>query len=210
MKAQVTGTDFELPPEGLTIGRCYRVIDLGTQEKKYNNNVDYKRQILVSFELPLHMMEIDGEPQPMAISKKYTLSFNKKANLRIDMEAWYGKKFNDKDIENSEGFDPAKILGRPCQINIVYSEDGNYANISGLMPLAAGQKCPDQINPSFIFDLDEFDRDKWDQLSEKMQGWIVKSPECQKVLGTGQPEQHNAEMASVNVPDGFDDLDIPF
>ncbi len=206
MKAQVTGSDFEKPPAGLTIGRCYRVVDLGTQESVYKGNTSYKRQILISWELPSHMAEFDDKEQPMAISKKYTLSFNGKASLRKDMEAWYGMKFNDKDIENSDGFDPEKVLGKPCQINIVHSDDGNYANIAGLMPLAEGQKCPEQINPSFIFDLDAFDRDKWDALSEKMQQWIVKSPEAQEVLGKGKPEQEADEAPD----DGFDDLDIPF
>ena len=208
MKAQVTGSDFELPPAGLTIGRCYRVIDLGTQEKTYKDKVSYVHQLLVSFELPLHMMEIDDREQPMAISKKYTLSFGSKANLRIDMEAWYGKKFNDKDIENSGGFDPEKILGKTGQINITHSDCGKYANISGLMPLAEGQTCPEQFNPLFIFDLDNFNRDKWDTLSENMQGWIVKSKECQEALGMGQPEKapENAE----HIDDGFEDIDIPF
>lgn len=211
MRAEVTGSgDFELPKAGLTIGRCYKVVDLGTQEKKFKGNVDYKRQIMVHFELPGQMMEIerDGakEQVPMMVSKKYTLSFNKKAALRKDMEAWYGKKFNDKDIENSGGFDPSKILGRPAQIliEINESDNGTYANIGGLMPLAEGQTCPEQINPSFIFDLDEFDRAKWEQLSEKMRTWIAKSPEAKKVLG----EDQEREPEQPAIDDGFDD--IPF
>ena len=196
------GGSFELPKEGLTIGRCYRVIDLGTQENKFKSEVSYKRQILVMFELPHQLMDYDGEQMPMSISKKYNLSFNSKSNLRKDMEAWYGKKFNDKDIEQSGGFDPSKVVGKSAQILIEHSIDGNYANIAGLMPLAEGQTCPEQVNPSFVFDLDEFDRDKWDTLSEKMKQWIAKSPEAQKALGNGQPEQSNAAV----VDDGFDSL----
>lgn len=212
MRAEVGGgNDFELPKAGLTIGRCYSIIDLGTQEKKYKGNVDYKRQILVGFELPNQLIKIekDGEKikMPMVISKKYTLSFNKKAALRLDLEAWYGKKFNDKDIENSGGFDPSKILGLPGQILIDINEADNgntYANIRGLMPLAEGQVCPEQVHPSFIFDLDEFDRAKWEQMSEKMRSWIAQSPEAKKVLGEGQ--EREPEQPAID--DGFDD--IPF
>jgi len=208
MRAETSGSgDFENPKEGVTVGRCYRIVDLGTQEQKYQGNVNYKRQILVSFELPLLTMELDGEKIPMAISKKYTLSFNGKASLRKDMEAWYGKKFNDKDIEASGGFDPTKILGKPGQILIEHNESQGktYANVAGLMPLAEGQTCPDQVNESFVFDLDEFDRDKWDSLSEKMRSWIAKSPEAKKALGEGQPEKDNPAVV-----DDFEDLDLPF
>ncbi len=204
MKAQVGSGDFEKPPEGVTQFRCYRIVDLGTQEKTYKGDVSYVRQILITHELPQHMKEFEGETLPMSISKKYRLSFNKKAALRLDMEAWYGKTFNDKDIENSGGFDPTKILGRPGLMTIKYSEDGQYANIASMMNVPEGTTVPDQINPSFIFDLDEFDREKWDLLSQKMQSWIAKSPEAKEVLGTdSKPEQQQAP-----IDDGFDD--IPF
>ena len=140
----------------------------------------------------------------MSISKKYRLSFNKKAALRLDMEAWYGKTFSDKDIENSGGFDPAKILGRPGLMTIKYSEDGQYANIASMMNIPEGTVVPEQINKSLIFDLDEFDRTIWDELSQKMQTWISQSPEAQEVLGEGKkPEQQQAP-----IDDGFED--IPF
>ncbi len=215
MRAEVGSGDFQKPPEGLTIGRCYRVIDLGTQEKKYKGNVDYCRQLLVHFELPMHMIDVETDEgvkrMPMSASKKYRLSFNAKAALRKDMEAWYGKKFNDKDIEAAGGFDPSKILGRPGQILIEHN--GDYANIEGLMPLAQGQTCPDQFNESFIFDLDEFDPAKWEQLSQKMQQWIAKSPEAQEVLkahyGNTQSQQQQSEAPQQpSIDDGFDD--IPF
>lgn len=213
MRAEIGSGSFEKPPAGLTIGRCYRVIDLGTQEKKYKSKVDYCRQILIDFELPSHMMEVETDEgvkmMPMSASKKYRLSFNAKAALRKDMENWYGKKFNDKDIEQAGGFDPSKILGRPGQILIEHSDDGQYANITGLMPLAEGQTCPDQINESFIFDLDEFDNVKWESLSQGMQQWIAKSPEAQQILQAqyGQQKESDAPQQPA-IDDGFDD--IPF
>ena len=201
MKAEVSGGgDFQNPKPGVTIGRCYGVIDLGTQMTSYGA----KHKILIQFELPTQLMERDDEKVPMMVSKQYTLSFNSKANLRKDMEAWYGKKFNDKDIEQSGGFDPSKVVGKPAQLLLEENDTGDkvYINIATLMPLAEGQSCPEQVNPSFVFDLDEFSLDKWDTLSEKMKQWIAKSPEAQQALGNGQPEQANEAV----VDDGFNDL----
>ena len=209
MKAQTGGgEDRELPPTGLTIGTCIKVIDLGTQERKYNEKTKNERKILVMFELPKHRIEIDGKDLPMAISKKYTLSFNRKSTLRKDMEQWYGKKFDDKQIEASGGFDPSKILGRPAQIMITHNvtQTNTYANIEGLMPLADGMPAPEQENPSVLFDLDEFDQNVWDSFSEGMQKWIGKSPEAAAILerGTSKPD------STTNPDDDFDPDDIPF
>ena len=206
MKAGVKG-DFELPPEGITIGRCYRVIDLGTQESKYKDKTNYNRQILVVFELPKCTMEIENdagekEVKPMSISKRYNLTFGQRASLRKDMESWYGKKFNDKDIQQSGGFDPEKIIGKAGQIQIQHNE--SYANVINLLPLAEGQECPEQINPTLFFDLDAPDQDTWNKLSEGMQTWIAKSPEgAQFISKTSPGTTHEAPP-----DDGFDD--IPF
>ena len=204
------GEDRELPPAGLTIGTCIKVIDLGTQERKYQEQVKHNREILVMFELPKHRikLEVDGVEKdlPMAISKKYTLSFNKKATLRKDMEQWYGKKFDDKQIEAAGGFDPSKILGRPAQIMITHNETpkATYANIEGLMPLADGMPAPEQENESVLFDLDEFDINTWESFGEGMQKWIGKSPEMAAILdrmnGSSAPAAPAADIPEDDIP----------
>ena len=205
MRATVSGGggDFKLPEEGLTVGRCVRVIDLGTQERVWSGKTSHIRQIFVSFELPDRLVEFDGEEVPSLLSKKYTLSFNEKANLRKDLEQWYGKKFNDADIEASGGFDPSKILDRPAQIMITHSTGNNgktYANISGLMPLAKNMPIAERHHDLLLLDLDEFDQSVYDSLSENMQEWIAKSPEYQQATMGGS--------SSEPADDPFDD--IPF
>ena len=202
MKAQTGGDQTrENPPAGLTVGRCIKVIDLGTQETMFGG----KHQIFVYFELPKHRIEIDGEDLPMAISKKYTLSFNKKARLRQDLEQWYGKKFDDKQIDASGGFDPSKILGRPAQIMITHDENNGkvYANINGLMPLPDGAEAPAQENPSELFDLDDPDWDVFDSFGRGMQDWIAKSPEFQAL-----PQRQPAAPVESGEKEDYDD--IPF
>ena len=210
MKAPTSGGgDFELPPAGLTVGTCFKVIDLGTQEGSYKGKPKLNHQILVAFELPKHRMQFekDGVEKdlPMSISKRYNLTFSAKARLRQDMEQWYGKKFDDKQIEASGGFDPSKILGRPAQIMIVHSEDGKYANIEGLMPLAEGMAAPDQENPSVLFDLDDIDWDIWDSFTDGMQSWIGKSPEMNAALNA---RGNVTEPAPAGEKEDYDD--IPF
>ena len=204
MKATVGGSggNFELAPEGMHLARCIKVIDLGTQEQKWKDQVKHNRQVLVMFELPKVMIDVDGEQRPQSISKKYTLSFNAKANFRKDMETWFGR-FSDKQIAESKGFDPSKLVGRPAAINIAHSDDKKYANIKSITGVMEGLTVPDQINPSVLFDLDDFDYDVWDTLSEKMKDWIGKSPECEKALAGSKPTASTAPVA-----DDFDD--IPF
>ena len=79
-------------------------------------------------------IEIEGKDLPRAISREYTLSLHKKANLRADLESWRGKGFTDRELE---GFDLENILGKNCMLNIIHkqTEKAIYANIVSVMPL---------------------------------------------------------------------------
>ncbi len=185
------GGDFEKPPEGYHKARAIRAIDLGTQEGQWKGNATYKRQFMLMFELPEFLVEFEDKQMPGLVSKKYNLTFSNKATLRKDMESWYGKKFNDKDIEAAGGFDPAKVVGRAAKLQVVYSDDGQYANIGVIIP---EDDCPDQVHPSVIIDLDELDMDAWNGLSDNMKGWIMKSPEAQAIFEQGESKQHEAPL----------------
>jgi hypothetical protein len=206
-KAQVGGGgDFENPPEAYHKARCIRAIDLGTQETTYQGKPSTpKRQLLLMFELPecTTTFEQDGEEvtRPMVISKKYTLSFSNKANLRKDMESWYGQKFNDKDIEDAGGFDPSKVVGRAAKIQVYHSTDGKYANIGVIIP---EEDCPAQVHPSVVIDLDDLDAAAWNGLSERMQSWIAKSPEYQAIAGKTDESAQKQPDLDINKDD------IPF
>lgn len=206
MRANVSGGgDFELPPEGYQKARCVRAIDLGTQESQWKGNISYKPQLQLVFELPEHLVEFEGESRPMLISKKYNLTFSKKATLRKDMESWYDKQFNDKDIEAAGGFDPSKVVGRPAKIRVVHNHNENsgntYANVDIIIP---DDSVPDQIHESIVIDLDDLNMDHWNKLSEKMQAWIMKSPEAQKLFETTGSSEPAPQQSTIG------DDDIPF
>lgn len=199
IKTSNSGGDFEKAPEGMHVARCFRIIDCGTHlDEKWKKS---KRIGWLFFELPLALMEPDekGNQRPFVIGKRYTLSHNEKAILRLDLENWYGKQFNTPELDNAGGFDLEKLIGRPAMVNVVHSEDGKYANIKSINPLPKGMECPAQINQSFTFSIDEVNTPKFEQLSEKMREFIKTAQEL---------NDKPVPVTETSGP-GFDD-DIPF
>jgi hypothetical protein len=199
LKTTNSGGEFEKAPEGMHIARCFKIVDLGT----HMNPTYGKEQRLawVFFELPNTLMS-KGESagKPFVIGKRYGLSHNDKSYLRVDLESWYGKKFDTKALDDAGGFDLAKLIGRPALVNIVHSEDGKYANIKAITPLVQGMECPAQVNESFIFSLSEFDPAAFSRLSDKMQEFIKQSNEYREL------QEPRSPMTAIA---GMDD-DIPF
>lgn len=175
-------TPMVLAPEGLHTAVCYRYIDMGTQSNPKFGNAS--RKLMVFWEFPHEIME---NGKPLIIKKDYTASIAEKSNLYKDVRAWTG-------VAPDKEFDPGVLLGRPCNLNIAHSEDGQgqvWANITGIAPLKRGEAVPTQTNPSSHFSLDEFDptnteeKAKWDALSEKLREKIALSPEYKTIMKYG-------------------------
>src|SRR6516164_954247 len=117
---------YELTPAGSHTAVCFRVADLGTQAGMYGP----KPQSLISFELPDEQMA-DG--RPFTISRRYTLSSNRKSALRADIEGWLGRVLTPSDFGR---FDLSQLLGTTCLIGIKHEtrEDGRtFANVTSVM-----------------------------------------------------------------------------
>jgi hypothetical protein len=194
------GGSFTPAPLGTHVARCFRIVDLGTQHGEYKGQPTRRSQILVSWELPDELIEIEGEQRPITTSRFYTNSLGEKANLRKDLESWRGRSFTDDELQK---FDLESILGKPCLLTIVGGENGKtkVATVSGL---PRGTTCPDQINDIFSLWLDEWDEDKFESLSDGVKGIIKKSEEY--VESNGDPG-HYAPPTRMAAPD---DDDIPF
>lgn len=195
------GGDFEPPPAGTHVARCYRIVDLGTQDRATQMFPDAKpaHQVYITWELCNAPME-DG--RPFSIGQFYTLSLHERAKLRHHLEAWRGKPFTEDELE---GFELEKILGAPCMLNVIREQkDGNTrAKISGVMAMPKGQDAPALINPSFLYSMD--DGNYWDDLPEWLQQRVMKSHEKRGKSGqVSEPVSHTG----MDVQD-FDD-DIPF
>ena len=179
------GGDFKRVPPGVFIGRCFGLIDLGTQRVEYQGDIKLQHKILLKWELfgedeegqPLSV-EIDGKSMPMTISKRYTVSLSDKSRLRQDLASWRGKDFSD---EEAKGFDVSKLIGAYCMLNVSQNErDGKtYSNIAAITPLPGALKNakPEPVHKNQVFDLDSPDMGVFESLHERLQETIKASME---------------------------------
>lgn len=203
------GGSFKRVPAGAYIGRCYSLIDLGTQLSSGQFGEKMQHKLRIGWELfgedeqgnPL-TVDVDGKEMPMTISKSYTVSLHEKAALRKDLAAWRGRDFTD---EEAKAFDVSKLVGAYCMVNVTTSETNGktYSNVAGLTPLPGALKNakPAPVHESVIFNLDEPDMVVFSTFHEKLQEAIKRSPEW------AQLGKEPAMACS-----GFDDMDseIPF
>lgn len=128
------------------------------------------------------MFKEENGPQPFLVSKDYTLSFNDKATLKKDLESWRGKPFTPEELFQ---FDERKVVGAPCMLTIIHreKEGKKFANISNITKLLKGSVCPDQINPSLVYNTKDGDSELYKSLPEWIRNKIAKSPEFQKAAG---------------------------
>ena len=208
MKWSSSGTDFAQAPVGTHVARCIKVIDIGTQKGEYKGAPTFKRQCIISFELPTELMD-DGKP--FIVSRFYTASLSERSNLRHHLEMWRGRAFTKEELL---GFDSSNILGKPCMLTIMHTEKGK-ARIESITSLPKGMQCPPQFNKSVIFSLDEFVPEVYESLSDGLKRMIELSPEYAHIRN---PAPHGP-MHDDDSPDDFEaanakllemESDIPF
>ena len=205
------GSDFQLPPSGNHVARCYRIVDMGSSKNKFDNVL---RKILITWEL--HGEDDDGNPlttsdgKPLVVSSNYTLSLSEKATLRGHLEAWRGRAFT---LDELSGFNLENILNQYCMVSISHdtgSAGKTYANVKAISPVPTVIKkagLPEGVNPIFMFSLDEFDQAKFDKLSDGLKKKIMESPEYKKVASPSKSSKLDDAFPKTlkDIPD-----DIPF
>lgn len=205
------GGNFKRVPPGAYIGRCYSLIDLGTQLSSGQFGEKLQHKIRIGWELfgddedgnPL-TIDVDGREMPLTISKSYTVSLHEKAGLRRDLAAWRGRDFSE---EEAKAFDVSKLIGAYCMVNVTSSETNGktYSNVAGLTPLPGALKNakPAPVHDHVLFDLDKPDWKVFESFHEKLRDAIAKSPEyakARKESGSGFDD----------MPNDIDDGEIPF
>jgi len=198
------GGDFKKVPPGAYIGRCFSLIDLGTQLTTGQYGEKLQHKIRIAWELfgedeagqPL-TITVDGKEMPLTISKNYTMSLHEKAGLRKDLAAWRGREFTE---DEARGFDVSKLLGAYCMVNATHSETNGktYTNVAGLTPLPGALKNvkPAPVHPAVMFDLEKPDMALFATFYAKLQEQIQRSPEWAKSQG----------LRPSPVTSGFDDM----
>lgn len=209
-----TGGDFTPVPAGLHLARCYRIVDLGTQTTEYMGETKHQRKIMLGWEL--HGKDDEGNElvtsrgDPLAIFKNYTLSWNDKANLRIDLQDWRSKPFTEEEMRR---FDISTVLGAWCMLNVVQRPGKNgkmYSNVGSIAPVPSVVKqagLPPAVNVNQLFRLAEPDYELFDTFGKGLKEKIQSSPEWQAL------QSRKTAQKPVKAPSsGFDDMDddLPF
>jgi len=209
------GGSFESAPTGMHLGRCYRIIDLGTQKSEYMGQMKALRKVMLGWEL--HAQDDSGNPirmqdgRPFAMFKNYTLSWSEKANLRLDLQSWRGKPFSAEEMRR---FDLETVLGAWCMLNVIEKQgnDGKmYINVNGITPVPSMIKqagMPAAVNKNEVFMLAEPNMQMFATFSDNLKKKIMGSPEWEKLHG----KQANAQRTQTTARSSFDedDSDIPF
>lgn len=189
--ARKTGVTRINVPDGLHPAVCIGVYDIGTHQSKTWGN--WSRNVVIVWELPEQLMT-DG--RPLTISRQYTLSLHKKAGLRADLEKWRNRPFTEEEVG---GFDLLKLLGKPCQIQVMnkVTNGEKYSNVAGIMmPTGKPVKA---TNPLRSYSIDDNGKTIPDGIPE----WIVNKIKASQEW-TQQPAGHDDASDEYQTDDDAD------
>lgn len=196
--------NFTPAPVGTHVARCFRIVDLGTQHGEYNGKPTRRNQVLITWELP---HETDSDGRPLIASRFYTNSLGERASLRQDLEAWRGRGFSESELQR---FDLETVLGVPCMLTVIAKDNGK-TKVDRVTGLPKNTACPQQVNESFSFWLDEgFDYTKFEQLSDGIQNIIKKSEEWGEIQNGNDMSGSRKNPEPRTPSDEWDDSAPPF
>ena len=174
----------KVPPiePGPYMAVCVGVIDLGEQFSEMFKN--FRNEVQIVWEIPSETVEIDGEQKPRQLSRTFSVATSKKANLRAILSSWNGKVYSDEEFGELDLFEQ---IGRPCFINVVLNDTGEYCNVDSVMPIPKGIPAPTSNTPPIRWDMEEWDDEVFKTLPEWAQEKIKKSTQY-KTLHTPTDE----------------------
>ena len=160
---------------GVYFAVCIGVIDLGEQySEKFKN---YSNRVQFVWELPSETIEVEGKQEPKQLSKEFAIATKKNSGLRTFISSWNSKAYTDEEFQEVELFDQ---IGKACQLNVVLSESGEYANVDSVMPVPKGFPAPESSTPPIMWDMDNWNDEVFKALPEWVQDKIKKSTQYQK------------------------------
>ena len=168
----------KLPPvePGVYIAVCIGVIDLGEQySEKFKN---YRNEVQFVWELVGEAVEVDGKQEPRKLSRTFGVATGKKSSLRSFLGGWNGVQYSDEQFQELDLFGQA---GRACQLSVVLSETGEYANVDSVIPLPKGMPAPAVETALVLWNMDEWTDAGFEALPDWVQEKIRKSTQFQKL-----------------------------
>lgn len=217
LQVSQTGGDFEIVPAGVYVARCFKVIDLGTQDVVWSGETKQQRKVMVTWEILDDEVKME-DGRPFAVTKQYTASLNENSHLYKDLVSWRGKAFTADELIS---FDISKLVGAYCQVQIVHSEGGDrtYANVNTIMSIGKAEK-PKGVNPDVSFDVDNPDMELFNGFSDWLKAKIRASHEWRNQEGSDESTQADAPedvpTKDIEIEDLEDDKppikleDVPF
>jgi len=208
---------FTPVPPGMHLARCYRIVDLGTQQSEYMGVTKNLPKLMMQWEVhgedDAGNLLVTSKGEPMTISKNYTVSLSENATLRKDLATWRGRDFTSDELK---GFELGNVLGHWAMISVSQSIGNNgkeYTNINTINPVPANIKkrgLPEAYNKNQMFVLNDPDMAIWETFSDGLKAKIEKSPEWQSRRVTHAPQASAAPVVKPAVQ--YDDLedDLPF
>jgi hypothetical protein len=181
MKTKFVKSKTSLMAEGIHNGRIVGIVDLGTQTSKEFDTIEPRLSIFVEAVDTRVVFTEGGDKQPYTLFKEYSNKLTKKSFLKVVVESVLGIK-----LKQDEQFDFKKLIDKPCMIEVIHKENKEgelKARINKILAPPAKGKVKESVGETFIFDIDAFDKDRFEALPDFMQEQIKASPEFEeKVL----------------------------
>ena len=101
--------------------------------------------------------------------------------------------------QEKQGFDITKLIGVPCQINVMHNDSGKE-KISSVMPLGKDTKIHEQHHESISFSIDDFQkgqREQFNKLSEGIRKMILRSKELDGIDTSDLDEGNGNDLGKV-------------
>jgi hypothetical protein len=188
-----SGNNFIPPPAGSYPARCVGLIVIGLTDVPYMNEIQKKSLIRLRYELPTELEEFkEGEPkQPWVVEIEFTNTTGTKGNLYKWLTNWSPKITKD----NIDSLDLAKILGVPGMLTVTHNPDKKdatkvYLKAAAIAPVPKNMEVAAQMNETFLFDVEEFDQEKFNTIPKFIRKKILASEEF-KASGLNPVEVDN-------------------
>lgn len=175
------GGNFELPAPENYQAICYKIVNIGTIPEEFKGKTSLRAKVQFTWELPTEktIFKEGDEPKPFVVNRIFTNSTDEKSHLSKFIILWANGKINKDNIKD---FDMLKLLGKQCLLQIAHkastkNPSNKFLEAAGISSLPKGMSPMKQTNENFIFDVEEFDQEKFNTLPEFIRKMVVSSEE---------------------------------
>lgn len=184
---------------GVYMAVCVGVVDLGEQYSELYKNYSNKCKFI--WAIPSETIEVDGKTEERQLSREFSVATKATSKLRSFLSSWNSKAYSDEEYMD---LDIMGQIGKPCMLNVVLSESGEYANVDSIMPIPNGMPAPTTKTSFFSWDMDQWDDTALEKLPAFIQDQIKKSTQYQKEhakIETVQVQPPDTKQFAVTSPD---------